>query len=78
VGQIDEVPGDKGLDRGKPVSKIVRRVFGVGGGDRLRRAPAGSPLVELVRRDRLTDGSILGLLAVPLLSMAVVQSNRES
>jgi hypothetical protein len=31
-----------------------------------------------MRRDRLTDGSILGLLAVLLLSVAVVQSNRES
>ena len=39
--------------------------------------PAGSaPLVGLVRCDMLTDLSILGLMAVPLVGLAAVQFNR--
>ena len=41
--------------------------------------PAGSaPLVGLVRWDMLTDVSILGLVAVPLVGVAAVQFNRAS
>ena len=41
--------------------------------------PAGSaPLVGLVRGDMLTDVSILGLVAVPLVGVAAVQFNRAS
>jgi Zinc-binding dehydrogenase len=64
--------------RGKLVLKVVRRVYRVGAGDRQQAAPAGSSLVGLVRWDMLTDVSIPGPVAVPLVGVTAVQFNRAS